>query len=333
MHAAVERPRGRYPLDLRAGASVSFKHLLPTQGMIKKLGLEARYAAETSDPERAASALLAMLGVARTFEEEPLLISYMIRVSMIGVSVETTESVLSRTALPEEQLRRLQTAFLEAEATNHLMRAIVGERCLALDTLNWPAPKMADLFSGLPDGTPPLVATTLAYLYDGSGLERQDLEFYVEGIDQLAEAATRSRSEMPACLPVFQTHIDRLYSYFWSGWLRPLSRQQLPLYTRVFPRELRWVATLRCAQTAMAIERWRLAHGGALPAWLGDLVPQYLPAVPEDPLDGKPLKYHTHKTGYVVYSIGEDGLDQGGAQHVDGSGKTHSNDYTFTVAR
>ena len=64
--------------------------------------------------------------------------------------------------------------------------------------------------------------------------------------------------------------------------------------------------------TALAAERYRLAHGD-WPGTLEDLVPEYLDEVPIDPYDdGKPLKMVRHKDRLVVYGIGEDGDDNGG---------------------
>ena len=39
-------------------------------------------------------------------------------------------------------------------------------------------------------------------------------------------------------------------------------------------------------------------------------MPEFLPAVPLDGFDGKPVRYSPAKK--VVYSVGEDGLDSGG---------------------
>ncbi len=358
IHAALQRPRSRYPGSFKVppnGTSLADMRVVKQVG--QNLGLEARYAAETGDPDRATSALLAMLGVAWTLEEEPLLTSYLLRGQTILISVGTTGRVLSQTALTEEQLRRLQAAFLKAEATNHLMRAMVGERCLVLDTLNWPAAKLAALFSGLPselpDETPTmllnLLAKMLPFLYVDCGLKSPDLEFYLEGMDQLTEAATRSRSEMPARQAAFGSYLDGLGTSWrgqllpqsqeldrritWLGRLRPLSRQELPNYARVLTAELYWVASLRCAQTAMAVERWRLAHAGALPGSLNELVPQYLSAVPEDPWDDQPLKYHPRSPGYVVYGVGLDGTDDGGTEWGPSLNQPEGWDITFTVAR
>jgi hypothetical protein len=50
-----------------------------------------------------------------------------------------------------------------------------------------------------------------------------------------------------------------------------------------------------------------------LPATLAELVPDYLPALPDDPYDlGQPLKYRETGDGYVLYSVGPDKMDDGG---------------------
>jgi hypothetical protein len=68
----------------------------------------------------------------------------------------------------------------------------------------------------------------------------------------------------------------------------------------------------RAARIALAIARYRLAHAGALPTSLSDLVPGYLSAVPQDPLSGAPMRFRTEPGAYTVYSVGMDGDDDGG---------------------
>ena len=64
--------------------------------------------------------------------------------------------------------------------------------------------------------------------------------------------------------------------------------------------------------TAIAIRRYQLIHLEN-PAALSSLVPDLLRSAPRDPMDGKPLRYHAREgDSYVLYSIGEDGEDNGG---------------------
>ena len=50
-------------------------------------------------------------------------------------------------------------------------------------------------------------------------------------------------------------------------------------------------AVRRCYLTAVAAKRWSLAHQGRRPGSLQELVPDYLPGVPLDPYDAKPVRW------------------------------------------
>lgn len=71
-------------------------------------------------------------------------------------------------------------------------------------------------------------------------------------------------------------------------------------------------ALKRIVVTAIALKRFQLKHGD-LPGQLAELAPAYVPSVPLDPVDGKPLRYHPNPGGtFLLYSIGDDGVDNGG---------------------
>lgn len=74
----------------------------------------------------------------------------------------------------------------------------------------------------------------------------------------------------------------------------------------------RMLANLRTADAAAAVERYRAAHGGALPENLDALVPAFLDRVPIDPFTGAAVKWKTSPSGYTIYSIGADFRDDGG---------------------
>ncbi|MCE7974100.1 MAG: hypothetical protein DYG92_07205 [Leptolyngbya sp. PLA1] len=66
---------------------------------------------------------------------------------------------------------------------------------------------------------------------------------------------------------------------------------------------------------------------GRWPASLDELVPRYLPSVPSDPFDGKPLRYSPGVGGMspVVYSVGVDGVDDGGVPPATEGGRKNVN--------
>ncbi len=64
--------------------------------------------------------------------------------------------------------------------------------------------------------------------------------------------------------------------------------------------------------TAIALKRYQLKYGN-YPTDLDQLVQAFLPAVPLDPIDGQSLRYRLKSDGtFLLYSIGEDGKDDGG---------------------
>ncbi len=92
--------------------------------------------------------------------------------------------------------------------------------------------------------------------------------------------------------------------------------------TKLLITTLRATANRRLAAVAVAVRLYRIDHAGRLPGALADLVPQYLPVVPVDPMrgDGGPLGYaptYAPPGGGPpsprVYSVGRDGADDGGA--------------------
>ena len=102
--------------------------------------------------------------------------------------------------------------------------------------------------------------------------------------------------------------------------------------TKLLTTTLRAVANRRLAAVAVAVRLYRVDHAGRLPGALADLVPQYLPAVPVDPMraDGGPLGYApTYAPPYGgpasprVYSVGRDGADDGGAGDATKRWKSH----------
>ena len=71
-------------------------------------------------------------------------------------------------------------------------------------------------------------------------------------------------------------------------------------------------AIRQVARLGVAAEQYRFRHG-KLPAKLDELAPEFIPAVPLDPFDGKPMKMKRTEHGLIVYSIGPDMVDNGGA--------------------
>src|SRR5262249_35584336 len=89
------------------------------------------------------------------------------------------------------------------------------------------------------------------------------------------------------------------------------TRLMVPSLVKVSAACTRHHAGVRCAYVLAAVERYRQEEG-KWPASLTALVPKSLRAVPLDPWDGKPRRYRKVADGVIVYSVGHDGIDNGG---------------------
>lgn len=76
-------------------------------------------------------------------------------------------------------------------------------------------------------------------------------------------------------------------------------------------RDERVVAHLRLITTELAL-RWYQSDHGCAPNSLQLLVPKYLQRLPSDPFSGKLLIYRAQTNQWLCYSVGEDGVDDGG---------------------
>jgi hypothetical protein len=92
-----------------------------------------------------------------------------------------------------------------------------------------------------------------------------------------------------------------------------LASMLLTTIDRAVEHRYRVLTERRLAATVLAIRLYEIDKGRR-PETLDQLVPDYLPAVPLDPMvaGGQPLRYRADATRPVVYSVGKNGVDDGG---------------------
>jgi hypothetical protein len=108
----------------------------------------------------------------------------------------------------------------------------------------------------------------------------------------------------------------------------------LPALERAVALQHRRRAEGRMAATALALRLYEVRHGGRLDT-LDALVPTYLPAVPRDPFDPTdgPIRYKSNGPTPMLYSVNEDGVDDGGRfSFVNGRMRESEQDLPFFLA-
>ncbi len=334
LNKALLLPGSRYPGTFSYAAAVNY--LYPVKGAAQKLAVVAHLAAEAGQGEEAMAAIGNIFRVARTLDPGPILISALVRNACVAVALSSSERVVNRLELADDQLARLQAQMVSALATNGLARALAGETAFGLDGFAMGPTQLAAMLNPAVSGSTAPAAvfsgeTFASTFYAWSGLKDADHACYLDAMIRLQDAANED-------FPRRLTTVSNIASEVSGGsnrwpFVKTMSRIMMPALAKSIEREARLIATLRCALASLAVERFRMAHGGTLPASLADLVPRYLAAVPSDPYDGKPLRFKPMTKGFVVYSLGEDGDDDGGRPFKRGQKTPGDYDVTFRIER
>ena len=324
---AATLTKSRYPVDLTPGFNALLPHLSKLKSIARLLQAEAIIAVADGDPKRAADAVKTMLAVGRSLANEPLLISQLVSYATDASGFATMDYVIRRLALTDAQLADLTAAFSRSEDPNSLYLALVGERATFVNAVKDPYAFLATTASPSASSS---VSQSAQEMFFGvvrlTGFFERDFGFGVDALTTniaLAKLPDPARFASRTNWPAIEERIKQ-GRYILSGLL-------LPALGKTVYRDTEDRAKARIAQTVLAIERYRLARAGRLPESLDALVPDYLATVLSDPFDGKPLRFKPRESGYVVYSVGPDTMDDGGLEMPVKNKEKEPWDVTFIV--
>lgn len=324
LHSLSATNRSRYPIDLTQGFLVLLPHLSKLKECVQLLVAEALVRTAQGQPDEAIDSLAAAGRVADSLAQEPVLISYLVRASCWRTIVAGQERLLNSTVLSESQLARLQTSLQEAIQPQDMVRPLTGELVFGLAVFEQ-LPAQAQAFNGGSGGGSTPVQNLLLGLYKASGLLGRDRNCFLGTMVAEIEAAQAPFPERRQRGRAATAAAAQRYCFF--------SRMLLPALDRAYSRDVENVARVRVAQTALAVERFRRAHAEALPLSLEQLAPAFMAGVPADPCDGAPLRFRKLQAGFIVYSVGADGKDDGGAELLPGTSSASNHDIAFAVER
>lgn len=299
----AEMPQGRYPIQW---APDYISTLLPHAQEARQLGFFAQddvfLRLEEGDIQGACQCWRALLNIARSFGDEPILVSMLCRMQGGNVAVGALERILGQGEPSAADLADMQ-ARLEQEADEPLLyHGLRGERaCMngLLDQLEHELTlaQMARRMGMARDPFPGFDWLNRAsYKYTHAAL----LGYLTESVKIAALPAETWKPRFAEA----EKHVSEL------PWLARLLGAS-PWKAKSFEAALHQQAALRCAIAALAAERFRQAEG-RWPTTLEELVPHYLKSAPLDPYDSQPLRLVRRDGQLVIYALGKDDVDNGG---------------------
>jgi hypothetical protein len=143
-------------------------------------------------------------------------------------------------------------------------------------------------------------------------LVQTDASLMLRQADQVIAAADAA-DDLPTLLSLAPEHKELSVLRAESPYLHMWAVTCWPRYEREAATHFKSLGDRRLAATALALRAYAVAHGGAFPARLDALVPEWLPVTPRDPMArDQLLAYRPGGADPVLYSVGPDGIDDGG---------------------
>jgi len=332
LHEAASIEHCRHPIDLTKGTvdlmggpGSPAPWVEDMHAGRRLLRLETLSHCENQDSDKALKSIRANFALAE-FIGAPLLIHRLVHNSVLSRTYKSIDRILNRMQLTDEQLLSLSAWIKESRSDDGYIKALVGERCIGLSAFQGPAGQTTEQM-GAGGGKAPIL---MLGFWKMLGLHYRDAVGYIGLMQEYIDAMELPSDERLLVFDSIQEDVDSGK----RGGL--LTRLLWPALARTLDIDTRCTAEALAAQTTIAVERYRLAEG-RLPESLENLVPAYMEAVPKDPFDGRRLRYFSREKGFVVYSVGDDLTDNGGAER-DGRGRDRRGkplpwDITFIMER
>jgi len=202
LHEATSVGECRYPIDLSQGSDTLLPHIVDVREGCLLLCSEAILCAEDGDPNGATRALEAALRVACSLDQEPIMFSHYVHMEGVSWAAAAFEWALNAAAFPEDQLMRLNRAFTSVHATDGLVRAVVGDRCLFLGAFEKPKILSRRRFSKAPPAA-------LLEMYDAVGLAAREGTIFLDHMGECLRIAQLPACQRLAALKAQEVHYTR----------------------------------------------------------------------------------------------------------------------------
>jgi hypothetical protein len=303
----------RYPIDLTLAMATPVPDLAYARNFALFYQLQELSELDRGSHASASSNIVKCILLARTFDGEPILISQMVRLKILGIAFEMIERRLAAAPVSPAEIQMLSHTLEELpSASEQLGRGLIGERACLMTYFNLNREEAARLFKEPTDD--PIAANTFPRRASTAlriaGFYDLDLGFFLHSMGIAIERAEMGPPEsLGNCTYLRRAgEVALRRHYFVSG-------SALGAYGSAFTRFADAEAQWRLGVLALNIEQFR-NQKARLPKELDELGtdaaghPRFLQW--DDPYNGRPLKYKVNDGGYVVYSVGEDLRDNGG---------------------
>jgi hypothetical protein len=325
LREAAKKPGCHFDRDYgRPSIDMLLPELSELRNAARLLSLDARCLAAQGDFAGTTDDVNAIFAMAEHLGSDPILISGLVAMAIDRIGCETLQAVLRFGPVPKEAL---ESVDIDARLSFQRLcrRSLRMEEAFALNVFQQIGNGSLEIFAAL--STPeqasmvPRMGQAPQWLYR-LFLLTDDVASYRSAMTEFSQLAAKPYYEAK---PDFDS-FGRKFAAEPHG---IITRLMMPALSRVAETAAQADARHSAARLALALARYRAEHG-RLPGSLNELVPQRIAVVPRDPFDGRPMRLKQTDKAAIIYAIGPDLKDDGGAP-FDHEMKT--GDVSFEIPR
>ncbi len=322
--ASAERPLTRFPVSwtLRPAYGINLPHYNTLQLLTATLRLRAVAELRAGQILAARRDIAQMVRLRGSIVNEPTVIASLVDITCVRILVQAVWEGLAARQWSADDLDALRDSLLGINVLREYRAGIRGER--ASIAARWPE-DLQDMAQARSIARGWSSMTSEEVGFSPSSVERwlwQGLPYWPRGwYEQNAAFAclyfqdTWIDSVDPASHRMASAKDKEAKHKLRNMPLAPgrlLAKSALPIFSNMAEKFAQIQSTVDQAVIACALEKYYLDHR-SYPALLTALVPGHLERVPNDVIDGAPMRYRLTADGrYQLYSIGWNGKDDGG---------------------
>jgi hypothetical protein len=128
LHKNFDNVQYKFPIDFRMGLEIPLPHLAKIRNCIQLISLETIYYANNGERDNAYRCIIDGLNFSDCLKNEPILVSYLVRVSCDSLMIESIRETINKCGLTNEQYTEIYNIIENHKNDKHLARAFIGER-------------------------------------------------------------------------------------------------------------------------------------------------------------------------------------------------------------
>jgi hypothetical protein len=318
IRAAAQRPKARFWVNFEDGFAALIPHLAKFKSIATYLRLRSTALLADGQTDAAFDDLMLAFRLDQALQNEPILISHLVRLAVLQVNLSTLWEGLADHRWSEAQLAAFEAELATMDLLAEYQSGMNGERYFSMwcvdflyrtgdfNSISGPAESGNSSFS---DQLLAANGRATFHLIPRGWFDQNKVSLGKMHVDYIRPMVdVEKQLVLPANLrrtaAALKSYRPTPYNLF-AGLL-------LPALENTAKKTAYAHTCVNLARVACGLERYRLANG-KYPESLDAIAPQFISKLPHDVIDGQPLKYRRNAEGsFILYSVGWNETDDGG---------------------